>query len=78
MKGIEFRTFILYFRNVALQNNVHNDIFQNYLSLHIGLTICLTDEHKSFLSIAQLCFEKYVKDFKKLYGQCMIYYNVHS
>lgn len=78
MKGTEFRSFILYNGIVALYENVHPEIFDNYLDLHIGLTICLTDEHKHLLPIAQMCFEKFVKGFKKLYGVCLVSYNVHS
>lgn len=78
MKGKEFRTFILYYGIVALRNNVHKDLFENYLLLHIALTICLSDQHKHLLDVAELCFKKFVKDFKALYGHCLASYNVHS
>lgn len=78
MKGKEFRTFIIYYGVVALRNNVHKDIYESFLTLHIALTICLSNEHKHLLNVAQLCFEKFVRDFIRLYGRCMVSYNVHN
>lgn len=78
MKGKEYRNFILYYGMAALNNNVHKDIFDNYLTLHIALTICLSDEHRKFLKVAEACFKKFVKDFKIIYGHCNASYNVHN
>lgn len=78
MKGKEFRSFILYYGIVSLKDNVHTDIYENFLTLHIALTICLAEEHRRYLPIAQMCFEKYVQDFKKIYGAHQVSYNIHS
>lgn len=78
MKGTEFRSFILYYGIVALKENIDSEIYMNYLTFHIGLTICLSKEHNHLLPVAKVCFEKFVKDFKKLYGSCLVSYNVHN
>lgn len=78
MKGKEYRSFILYYGIVALKNNVHNEIFENYLTLHIALTICLSNEHKHLLCVAESCFKKFVRDFKYIYGISNASYNVHN
>lgn len=78
MKGKEYRTFILYYGIVALLNNVDKEIYENYLTLHIALTICLSNEHRNLLHIAEACFKKFVKEFKHIYGHCNASYNIHS
>lgn len=77
-KGTEFITFILYYGIVALNGNVDNDLYRHYLKLHCALTICLSDEYRHFLSIAEKLFIEYVEDYKRIYGFYTISYNVHE
>lgn len=78
MKGKELRTFIVYYGIVALRNNVHKDIYDNYQKLHIGLTICLSNQHRHLLAVAKMAFRDFVKDYKILYGNYLCSYNVHN
>lgn len=55
-KGIEFRAFILYYGIVILKDNVDALIYNNYLTLHCALTICLSDHYKHFLPLAETLF----------------------
>lgn len=77
-KGTEFRNFLLYHGLVALKANVDDEIYENFKDLHCAITICLTNKHRKYVPAAKLIFEKYFRDFKKIYGKCMVSYNIHQ
>lgn len=77
-KGTEFRNFLLYHGLVALKNHVDIDIYENFKDLHCAITICLTNKHRKYVTAAKVILEKFVKDFKRIYGKCMVSYNIHQ
>lgn len=77
-KGSEFRNFLLYHGIVALKGNVSNDIYNNFLTLHCAVTICSSDKHRQYVPTAKKLLEKFVVDFKRIYGRCMTSHNVHQ
>lgn len=77
-KGTELRAFLLYYGIVVLKTNVDPAIYKNHIYLHCAMSICLADEYKHFLPLAQQLFEQFVEDFKEIYGSCMVSYNVHQ
>lgn len=77
-KGTELRNFLLYYGMVALRDHANKDIYENFLSLHCAVTICSSNKFRKYIPVAKLLFEKFVKDYKKIYGQCMTSFNVHQ
>lgn len=77
-KGSEFRNFLLYHGMVALKGNVSKDIYENFLTLHCAVTICSTNKHRQYIHVAKTLFEKFVNDYKKIYGRCMTSHNIHQ
>lgn len=77
-KGSEFRNFLSCHGMVALKNNIHDEIYVNFLTLHCAVTICSTDKHRKYVPASKPLFEKFVIGSKKIYGRCMISHNIHQ
>lgn len=77
-KGTELRNFLLYHGVVALKNHVDPEIYNNFLKLHCAVTICSSDKYRKYIPVAEELFKNYVAGFKKIYGRCMVSYNVHQ
>ncbi|KAJ8916475.1 hypothetical protein NQ315_014694 [Exocentrus adspersus] len=78
-KATEFRQFILYTGPVVLQSVLKKDVYLNFLSLHIALTILSNDKlHKSYIEYAHSLLEYFVNGFIILYGEESVSHNVHN
>lgn len=77
-KGTELRNFLLYYGMVALKEHANKDIYENFLTLHCAVTICSTNKFRKYIPVAKHLFEKFVSDYKKIYGHCMTSFNVHQ
>ena len=80
-KAIEFRQFILYTGIIALKNIVSQDVYLNFLSLHIAITILNNPflcKNGLNLDYAKILLEKFVKHFEQLYGSELVSYNIHN
>lgn len=77
-KGSELRNFLLYHGIVALKGHISKDIYENFLTLHCAVPICSTNKFRAYVNIAKHLFEKFVKDYKQIYGKCMASHNVHQ
>lgn len=77
-KGVEFRTFLLYLGPVILKNFLHESVYQHFLILCCGVTICTTSVYEPFIDIADSLFRDYVESYIHLYGIDSIGSNVHN
>lgn len=78
-KATEFRQFLLYSGPVALYDKLHEPVYQNFLLLHVGISILVNP-----LLCTELCdyanelLVMFVQHFIELYGRSMAVYNVHG
>lgn len=77
-KATEFRTFVLYIGVVVLKDVIDPDVYFNFLLLHIGTTICISDYHKHLVDVADVLYSKFVETFIEIYGRSYVSYNVHN
>lgn len=78
-KATEFRQFVLYTGVVALKNNVSDDIYYHFLTLHCAYRIFLCQKlSESCIESAQSLIENFVENFSYVYGSDQISYNVHN
>lgn len=77
-KGTELRAFILYYGIVVLKDNADPLIYKNYVYLQCAITICLCDNYRHYLPLAEELIKNFVEDYKIIYGPSMISYNVHQ
>jgi hypothetical protein len=69
-KATEFRTFLLYTGPVALKGLLTRQLYQNFLCLHVAMSICLDPEmcHK-YSDYCERLLHFFVQQFSKLYGE---------
>jgi len=75
-KGTEFRQFLLYTGPVVLKNILREDMYVNFITLHIAVTILASpvlskDNNNMFI-------EYFSKCFKKIYGVKFMSHNLHA
>ncbi|KYN04656.1 hypothetical protein ALC62_04487 [Cyphomyrmex costatus] len=76
-KATEFRNFLLYFGPIILQKYLNKDCLKHFCTLHTAIRIlcypkdCLNNNANSLLIF-------FVKNFKILYGEDNIVFNVHN
>lgn len=77
-KAKEWGTFLLYYSPIILQNILPAKYFRHWLLLvNAILGLLQTSISQCDLVKAQLCLQKFVVEFKALYGLQNITYNVH-
>uniref|UniRef100_A0A6P7GDN4 Uncharacterized protein LOC114341007 n=1 Tax=Diabrotica virgifera virgifera TaxID=50390 RepID=A0A6P7GDN4_DIAVI len=77
-KATEFRQFLLYTGPVVLRGQINADRYQNFLSLHIAVTILSSRNHFQLLDYASDLLVYFVKTFIYLYGSEHVSHNVHN
>ncbi|XP_055845561.1 uncharacterized protein LOC129911712 [Episyrphus balteatus] len=77
-KATEFRTFLLYLGPIVLKNEIHQDLYENFMQLHCAVSICLSEKSSNFINIAQILFKSFIQGFAKIYGSENISYNIHN
>jgi len=79
-KAVEFRNFLLYTGPVVLRYILKNDIYNNFLTLHVAMTIvsCSNLCQGYFLNFAEALFNNFVTSFQVLYGTEYLSHNVHN
>lgn len=77
-KGSELRNFLLYHGIVAFMEHVDKDILNNFLTLHCAMTICSSNRFRKYIPVSERLFEDFVKEFKTIYGKCMLSHNIHQ
>ena len=80
-KATEFRSFLLYVGPVLLRSKLDTTgkQYRNFLLLAVGMRILLNDRLRGlYLDTAERMLVTFVSQFRTLYGDCEITYNVHS
>ncbi|XP_050509093.1 uncharacterized protein LOC126886267 [Diabrotica virgifera virgifera] len=77
-KGVEWRNFLNYIGIVILKDVLNTDVYKHFLLLFVAVRICSSDMYAENRSVAQLMFEKYIDDFKIIYGVQFITSNIHN
>lgn len=79
-KGTEFRHLLNYTGPVVFKNVLRSDVYNNYLTLNIAMTILSSEIHcknSEFINYARKLLSHFVTSFKSLYGSHNVSYNVH-
>lgn len=74
-KATELRLFLFYTGPVVLKGTVSEEIYQNFLSLHIAITLFSKCE---YIEYASELAKYFVETFCMLYGEENISHNVHN
>lgn len=77
-KATQCRSFLLYVRVVVLKGILDERIYNNFLLLHVGTTICISEDHLQHIDLAEMLFFKYVENFTRIYGEKYVAQNVHN
>ena len=78
-KATEFRTFLLYTGLVALKGKLRDVVYNNFVMLHVAITIFSSVELSSqYCGYAEHLLVMFVQHFGDIYGPQMLVYNVHS
>ncbi|CAG7719096.1 unnamed protein product [Allacma fusca] len=78
-KATEFRNFLLYAGPVVLKDILLKHCYQNFLCLHVSVTIlCCPIKIKQYLQYARLLLVYFVKTFIGVYGEQNTTYNIHN
>lgn len=78
-KATEFRQFVLYTGIAALKDNVNDDIYYHFLTLHCAYRILSCPRHSTTnIDSAQILLQNFVDNYSHIYGSDQITYNVHN
>lgn len=77
-KATEFRQFLLYTGPVVLRRILNNERYENFLTLHVAITILASSKYSYLIDYASDLLLYFVKTFKSLYGAEHISHNVHN
>lgn len=77
-KGTEWRSFLLYVGIVVLKDVLDERLYKHFLLLFTAVTICSSDLYAHMRAVAQGLFEKFIEEFKTIYGEQYITSNIHN
>uniref|UniRef100_A0A1Y1LQ64 DUF4218 domain-containing protein n=1 Tax=Photinus pyralis TaxID=7054 RepID=A0A1Y1LQ64_PHOPY len=80
-KATELRNFLLYIGPVVLKSKVNNDVYLNFLTLHVAVRILCNSTaiaNKENIKYAERLLEHFVQSFAIIYGKDKISHNVHN
>jgi len=78
-KATEFHQFLAYTGPLVLLNNVHHDIYYEFLLLHCAYRLLSSPrEVTQYLEQAQGLLELFVENFPVVFGEGSVSFNVHS
>lgn len=78
-KATEFRQFLLYTGIVALKEEVHPDIYYEFLLLHCSYRLlCCPKQCSNNIDSSQELLNMFVENFPILFGDNTVTYNVHN
>lgn len=76
-KATEFRMFLFYIGPVVLKNNVKEDIYKHFISLHFSMSLLSVTKNPD-VEYARALLKYFVKYFISLYGSENVSHNVHN
>lgn len=77
-KGVEWHNLLNYVGIVVFKDLLPEKIYTHFLLLFIAVTICSCDVYSKHRQTAQLMFEKYIEEYKDIYGSEYITSNIHN
>lgn len=80
-KATEFRQFLLYTGPIVLKTVLNRDIYTNFLTLHVAVSILISPMltvNKSNVDYAEKLLQHFVESFQKIYGKEYMSHNVHN
>lgn len=80
-KATEFRTFLLYLGPVVLKDILNTDMYNNFLTLHVAISILLNQascKKNYYLQYAENLLKHFVQSFVTLYGTAHASHNIHN
>ncbi|XP_065677532.1 uncharacterized protein LOC105849029 isoform X1 [Hydra vulgaris] len=80
-KATEFRQFLLYTGSLTMFGIVPKVIYENFVSLSVAMTYLLSPDlvrYVEYLNYVEKLLCNFVTNFKELYGEAQLVYNVHS
>jgi len=78
-KATEFRQLLLYTELIVLQGLLDNDIYLNFLVLHVSLRILCTENiSEEMIIYAEQLLKNFNETFTILYGEENMSFNVHA
>lgn len=80
-KAHELRQFLLYSGPVVILDILNDDLYQNFLHLHVAITILVNPvlcTNSEYLDFANILLQKFVADYTILYGRANVTYNIHN
>ena len=80
-KAHELRQFLLITGPVVLRDVLNEDLYINFLHLHVLITILVNPllcTNQEYLNFADALAKNFVSDFKILYGSYNVSHNVHN
>lgn len=77
-KGTEWRSFLNYVGIVVLKDILSDKLYNHFLLLFIAVRICSSEHFKKWLPLAQMLFEKFIEEFKDIYGEEFVTSNIHN
>lgn len=77
-KGLEFRNFLNYYGVVVLRKHLPDEYYKHFLKLFGAVIICSVKKHLCHLDVAQVLFEGFITDYKRIYGPEFLTSNVHN
>ena len=80
-KATECRQFLLYSGPVALKGIINEEMYDNFITLHIAIRL-LTDPDRALnlatLNVAQELLSDFVNSFTVIYGPRYVSHNIHN
>ncbi|XP_036150703.1 uncharacterized protein LOC118648493 [Monomorium pharaonis] len=78
-KATEFRQLLLYTGSIVLQGLLDNDIYLNFLVLHVALRIwCMENTSEEIIIYADKLLKNFNETFTILYGEENVSFNVYA
>lgn len=78
-KATEFHKFLAYTGPIVLWNNVHDDIYYEFLLLHCAYRLLSSPRQIiSNIDAANELLELFVQNFPSVFGENSVSYNVHN
>lgn len=78
-KATEFRQLLLYTGPIVLQGLLDNDIYLNFLVLHVAVRIlCMENASEEMIIYADKLLKNFNETFTILYGEENVSFNVHA
>lgn len=77
-KALEFKYFLVYLSPVVLKDFLPTDVYEHFLLVFCGVTICSSELYKSDLELADKLFKEYVELYLTINGEDSITSNIHN